>query len=53
MNDKPKPKRKRGRPPLEFPERIDDTPENIAKAMFGVKPKQRGEWKYVQDHESK
>ena len=32
--EKAQPKRKRGRP--EKPLRIDDTPENIAKALFGM-----------------
>lgn len=33
-------KRKRGRPRKKMPERIPDTPENVAKAMFRTgKPK--------------
>ena len=35
---------------LELPPKIDDTPENIAKAMFGVKPKKDNEWKYLAQH---
>lgn len=48
--DSPNPKRPVGRPPLEFPKPIDDTPENVAKLMFGVKPKKKEEWRYWQDH---
>lgn len=48
-----KPKRGRGRPPLEPPERIDDTPENIARIVMlgGNKPKE--EWRYWQEHLAK
>ena len=48
-----KPKRSRGRPPLEFPEPIDDTPENIAKIIMMTKPKKKGEWRYWQEHLAK
>lgn len=55
MNDKDSPKdkdtkRPRGRPPLEFPEPIDDTPENIAKIIMMDKPKKKDEWRYWQEH---
>ena len=52
MSDKDSPKGKDterpvGRPPLEFPAPIPDTPENVAKAMFAVNPKATGfEWDY-------
>lgn len=38
--------RKRGRPPLKFPEPIDDTPENITWAVLNTKPKKKGEWRF-------
>ncbi len=37
-------KRPVGRPPLELPDPIPDTPENIARAVLNTKPKKRGEW---------
>lgn len=44
---KEKEKRKRGRPVVrKMPDKIDDTPENIAKAMFRVGKKREGEWRY-------
>ncbi len=45
-----KPKRSVGRPPLEFPEPIDDTPENIARMIMMGKPKKKHEWRYWQEH---
>lgn len=45
-----KQKGKRGRPPLQFPDPIDDTPENIARAMFNLNPNEPGfEWQYLKD----
>lgn len=44
------PKRPVGRPPLELPESIPDTPENIARAIVGAKPKKRGEWRFEKEH---
>lgn len=38
--------RKVGRPPLAMPEPIEDTPENVAKAILSTPPKRRGEWKF-------
>ena len=41
------PKRKRGRPPLQFPEPIDAEPSDVAKAIFRVNTKAPGfEWQY-------
>ena len=42
-------KRKRGRP-VEKPmaEPIDDTPENVARALLFSKPRGPGEWKYME-----
>ena len=41
-----RPKRPVGRPPLEFPDPIPDTPENIARVVLNTKPKKRGEWRF-------
>ena len=38
-----RPKRPVGRPPLELPDSIPDTPENIARVVLNTKPKRRGE----------
>ena len=39
---------KRGRPVEKpMPERIPDSPENIAKAMFRVGSKREDEWRYL------
>ena len=40
-------KRKRGRPPLEYPPRIDATPEEIAEAALRVPVPRR--WKYLEN----
>jgi hypothetical protein len=40
------PKRPVGRPPLELPDPIPDTPENIARVVLNTKPKRRGEWRF-------
>lgn len=40
-----------GRPPLEMPEQIPDTPENIARIIMATKPKKRDEWRFIQEHE--
>ncbi len=50
MESEEKPKRPRGRLPLEFPEPIDDTPENIAKMIMMGKLKKNHEWRYWQEH---
>lgn len=47
-----KPKRPVGRPPLEYPAPIPDTPENIAWAVLNTKPKKRGEWRFEQKSEA-
>jgi hypothetical protein len=31
-----------------MPEPINDTPENVAKAILSTPPKKRGEWKFMQ-----
>jgi len=40
-------KRKRGRPRRPMPERIDDAPENVAKALLETPPKRKQDWKYL------
>ena len=40
----PRPRRPVGRPPLELPDAIPDTPENIARVVLNTKPKRREEW---------
>lgn len=44
--------KRRGRPGKPYPEitlHIDDTPENVAKALFNLNPNEPGfEWKYMQ-----
>ena len=41
-------KARRGRPVTKpMPERIPDTPENVAKALFRVGKKEEGEWRYL------
>ena len=42
----PRPKRSVGRPPLELPEPIPDSPENIARVVLNTKPRRRGEWRF-------
>ena len=43
-------RRKRGRPQeREWPELIPDTPENIARAVLSTTPKQRDEWRHLQE----
>ena len=41
-----RPKRFVGRPPLELPDPIPDTPENIARVVLNTKLKKRGEWRF-------
>lgn len=46
VTDMVSPKRPVGRPPLELPDPIPDTPENIARVVLNTKPKRRGEWRF-------
>ena len=48
-----RPKRPVGRPPLEFPDPIPDTPENIAQVVLNTKPKRRGEWRFEKQRKRK
>ena len=38
-----------GRPPKPMPEPIDDTPENVARALLGSPPKRKQDWRYLKD----
>ena len=49
----PSPKRPVGRPPLELPDPIPDTPENIARVVLNTKPKRRGEWRFEKQRKRK
>ena len=46
----PQPSKRRsvGRPPRPMPERIPDTPENVARTIFAGPPKPEREWRYIQ-----
>lgn len=49
---KDKQKRGRGRPTeRRYPERIDASPEKIAKMVLWMPPKKPGEWRYEKDVE--
>lgn len=42
-------KRRVGRPrKREYPEPINDTPENIAKAILNTSPRDEADWEYLQ-----
>ena len=44
----PRRKKPRGLPvKLTMPERIPDTPENVARAILNAPPKKRDEWEYM------
>lgn len=45
-------KRPVGRPPLQMPPMIPDTPTNVARAVLTSKPKPEGEWRYQQTHKN-
>lgn len=49
MAKQKKQKRKVGRPPKPMPERISDTPENIARALLSTPPKDEEDWRYVKE----
>ena len=53
MPESQEPKRPRGRPPtrLPMPEPIDDTPENVARAIMQGPPKK--DWRYLQESKDK
>ena len=44
----PRKKKQRGRPPTKpMPERIPDTPDNVARAVLNTPPKSKGDWDYL------
>lgn len=47
----PKPKKRRGRPPLPMPEQIPDTPDNVARILMHSPPKSNDEWEYLEGRE--
>ena len=47
MTSEDKPKRGRGRPEKPYPERIDASPEEIARVVLKAKPKK--DWQYLKD----
>ena len=49
----PSSKRPVVRPPLELPDPIPDTPENIARVVLNTKPKRRGEWRFEKQRKRK
>ena len=44
-------KKPSGRPPKPMPEPIDDTPENVARAILGTPPKRREDWRFIREQE--
>ena len=42
-----------GRPPMEMPDMILDTPTNVARRVLTTKPKKNGQWRYQKAHRSK
>ena len=45
-----KPKRQRGRPvEKKMPEPIDDTPENVMRAVLSTPPKKDGDWRFQRE----
>ena len=49
----PRPKRPVGRPPLELPDPIPDSPKNIARIISHTKPKGRGNWRFEKKRSGK
>ena len=35
-----------GRPPMEMPDMIPDTPTSVARKVLTTRPKKNGQWKY-------
>ena len=46
-------KAKRGRPPNPMPEKIPDTPENIANSLMSSPPKSKEDWAYLKNTASR
>lgn len=50
--DQPEQKRKRGRPvKYVMPDKVDATPEQLAKAILSTPPKKPQEWEFMKDFE--
>ena len=47
----PRSKKPKGRPPKPLPERVNASPEDLAKAMFALPPDHH--WKYLDKKEEK
>ena len=45
--------RKRGRPPTPMPEKIPNTPQNIARAVLTTKPKPTEAWRFYREWKTK
>lgn len=45
----PQSKKPVGRPPRPLLEPIDDSPENMAKAILAAPPKREDEWEYLKE----
>ncbi|MDE2949196.1 MAG: hypothetical protein OXT68_00385 [Chloroflexota bacterium] len=44
------PKRSVGRPPLQYPDQIDASPEEVVRSAFKLNPNKPGfEWQYLKD----
>ena len=41
-----------GRPPLAMPVQIQDTPENVAKAILSTRRKKPDEWKFDREYKA-
>ena len=51
MTEKDNRKRLRGRPPVyPMPDKIPDTPENIARAILSASPKKESGWEYLKKY---
>ena len=42
-----------GRPPMEMPDMIPDTPTRVARKVLTTKTKKNGQWRYQRSHRDK
>ena len=42
-----------GRPPIEMPDMIPDTPTNVARKVLTTKPKRASQWRYQRARKKK
>ena len=42
-----------GRPPMEMPDLIPDTPINVARKVLTTKPKKNGQWRYQRSRKAR